>query len=208
MKNDPKYSRHTHSYLALRKAVGWIGILFPFVLMLGLFLFFKGELVQQSISHYYHTQMGDVFVGALCAIALFMFFYTGYDEWDDWAGNAAGFFALGVAWFPTTEMGPSNWIGKIHFTSATLLFLTLTIFSLWLFTKKGSNPTPQKLKRNTIYRICGLIMIACLIAIAIYMNFIQNDNSESSFVFWAETTALVAFGISWLTKGEVLYPDK
>jgi hypothetical protein len=137
-----------------------------------------------------------------------MFFYTGYDRWDDWAGNAAGFFALGVAWFPTTQMGPSNWIGKIHFTSAALLFITLTIFSLWLFTKKGSNPTSQKLKRNTIYRICGLIMIACLIAIAIYMNFIQNDNSESSFVFWAETTALVAFGISWLTKGEAIYPDK
>jgi hypothetical protein len=51
-------------------------------------------------------------------------------------------------------------------------------------------------------------MIICLIAIAIYMNFIQNDNSQSSFVFWAETIALVAFGVSWLTKGEAIYPDK
>ena len=91
---DPKdkYSRHTYSYLALRKAVGWIGILLPFALMLGVILIFKGEIIQESISHYYHTEMRNVLVGALCAVALFMFFYTGYDKWDDWAGNVAGFF--------------------------------------------------------------------------------------------------------------------
>lgn len=51
-------------------------------------------------------------------------------------------------------------------------------------------------------------MLACLIAIAIYKNSSYADNSECSFVFWAETVALVAFGISWLTKGETIYPDK
>jgi hypothetical protein len=40
------------------------------------------------------------------------------------------------------------------------------------------------------------------------MNFIHNDNQGSGFVFWAETIALVAFGVSWLTKGGTLYPDK
>jgi len=178
--------------------------------MFGVFLIFKGEIIQESISHYYYTGMRNVFVGALCAVALFMFFYSGYDKRDDWVGHIAGFFALVVAWFPTTEVGPSNWIGKIHFASATVFFLTLAVFSLFLFTKtkKGSDPTPQKLKRNKIYIICGVIMIACLIAIVIYKNFIQADNSESSFVFWAETVALVAFGVSWLTKGETIYPDK
>ena len=79
---DPKdkYSRHTYSYLALRKAVGWIGILLPFALMLGGFLIFKEEIIQESISHYYYTGMRDVFVGALCAVALFMFFYSGYNK--------------------------------------------------------------------------------------------------------------------------------
>lgn len=208
MELNDKYLRHTYSYLALRKAVGWIGILLPFILMLGVFLIFKGEIIQKSISHYYHTGMGDVLVGALCAVALFMFFYSGYDKWDDWTGNVAAIFAIGVAWFPTTEVGPSDLTGKIHFASATLFFLTLAIFSLFLFTRKGSDPTPQKLIRNMIYVICGLILIACLVAIVIYMNFIQNDNSESGFVFWAEAVALVAFGVSWLTKGGTLYPDK
>ncbi len=208
MRNELKYSRHTYSYLALRKAVGWIGILLPFTLMLGVFLIFEGEIIQESISHYYHTDMRNVFVGGLCAVALFMLFYSGYDKWDDWAANVAGFSAIGVAWFPTTEVGSSNLIGKIHFACAAFFFLTLTVFSLFLFTKKGSNPTPQKLTRNKIYVICGLIMIACLIAIVIYYNFIHDDNSESSFVFGAETVALIAFGVYWLTIGGTLHPDK
>jgi hypothetical protein len=205
-----KYSCHTYSYLALRKVVGLIGILLPFTLMLGLFLIFKGEIIQKSISYYYYTGMGDVFVGALCAVALFMFFYCGYDKWDDWIGNAAGLFALGVAWFPTTEVGLSNLIGKIHFACAALFFLTLAVFSLFLFTKthKHIKPTPQKLTRNKIYITCGIIMIACLIAIVIYLNFVQDDYTGFYFVFWAETVALIAFGVSWLTKGGTLYPDK
>ena len=174
------------------------------------FFIFKEEVIQESISHYYYTGMRDVFVGSLCAVALFMFFYSGYNKWDDWAGNVAGFFAIGVAWFPTTEVGSSILIGKINFACAAFFFLTLAVFSLLLFTKtkKESSPTPQKLTRNKIYIICGLIMIACLIAIAIYYNFIHDDNSESFFVFWSETVALIAFGLSWLTKGGTLYPDK
>jgi len=74
---EPNYthSGQTYSYLALRKAVGWIGILLPFVLMLGMVLLFKEEVVLRNISLYYHSGMRDVFVGAICAIALFVFFY-------------------------------------------------------------------------------------------------------------------------------------
>ena len=208
MSTEPNYSRHTYSYLALRKTVGLIGILLPFTLMLGVFLIFEEDTIQKSISHYYYTGMRNVFVGALCAVALFMFYYSGYDKWDNWAGHVAGLFAIGVAWLPTTEAGSSDLIGKFHFACAAIFFLTLTVFSLFLFTKKGSNPTPQKLTRNKIYVICGLIMAACLIAIVIYHNFIRVENSESPFVFWAETVALIAFGVSWLTKGGTLYPDK
>ena len=124
------------------------------------------------------------------------------------AGNIAGVFALGVAWFPTTEVGSTDLTGKIHLTFAILFFLTLAFYSLILFTKKGSDPTPQKLRRNIIYITCGLIMIACLIAMLVYFAFLKDSSSETSFVFWGETIALIAFGVSWLTKGGTLYPDK
>lgn len=51
-------------------------------------------------------------------------------------------------------------------------------------------------------------MIVCLVAIVIFFNFFLPDNPDSNFVFWAETVALIAFGVSWITKGGTLYPDK
>lgn len=210
MNNQDNNSELIYTYWTLRNAVGWIGMLLPFVLMLGVFFIFNENVIKDSISSYYYSGMRDVFVGALCGIALFMFFYYGYDEWDNWTANLAGIFALGVAWFPTTESGTSDLIGKIHFTFAALLFLTLAYFSLFLFTKseKGVPPSREKSIRNKIYIICGITILVCVISIPIYTLFIQTGNSVSPFVFWAETVALIAFGISWLTKGETLFPDK
>lgn len=197
-----------YSYLALRKTVGWIGILLPFVLMLGVLLIFEGEAILRNISLYYHTGMRDVFVGALCAIALFLFFYKGYDKWDNRAANIAGFFAIGIALFPTVETGPYNLSAKVHLICAVSFFLILSGFSLFLFTRKGADPSKQKLIRNKIYVICGSVMIACLAAILIFFIFFEADHPKSCLVFWAETIALFAFGVSWLTKGGGLYPDK
>jgi hypothetical protein len=208
MSTHDKYALHTYSYLALRKAVGWIGILLPFVLMFGLCVLFTHEAMPPSISDYYYTGMRNVFVGGLCAVALFMFFYCGYDHLDNWTGNIAGFFAICVAFFPTTESGTTDLIGWIHYGSAAIFFLSLSFFSLFLFTKSKKNvkPSPQKLARNKIYIICGVIMLACIIGIAV--KSMIGGSKQWTFVYWAETVALVAFGISWLTKGEALYPDK
>lgn len=207
MKSQKKHSGMTYSYLALRNAVGWIGIMLPFTLMLGVFLIFGGDFTLVTISQYYYSEMRDVLVGALCAIALFLFFYRGYNRLDDWLGNIAGFCALCVALFPTTESGPLDLSGTIHFISASIFFVILSVFSIFIFTRKGSSVTPQKLHRNIIYIICGSVMLTCLIAILIYFYF-SGNNQTSCFVFWAETIALVAFGISWLTKGGTIHPDK
>ena len=40
MDSNDQHQKLIHSYLALRKAVGWIGILLPFTLVAGLFFFF------------------------------------------------------------------------------------------------------------------------------------------------------------------------
>lgn len=205
MKSNDKYLRLTYSYLDLRKAVGWIGILLPFALMLGLFILFKTEETPTSISHYYYTSMRNLFVGALCAVALFMFFYCGYEKKDDWAGNVAGIFAIGVAWFPASA-GETDLAGIVHYACAALFFITLAVFSLFLFTKydKELGKTERKKRRNKVYIVCGIIIIICLIAIALFKQ-LKLPNST---VFWAETIALITFGISWLTKGGTLYPDK
>lgn len=196
----------TYSYLTLRRAVGWIGILLPFTLLFGNILIFRDDRIRGSISLYYFSGMRDVFVGGVCAIALFMFFYRGYDRRDRWTSNLVGFFAVCVALFHTTEHGPLDWSGKVHFFCASCFFVLLAYISLFLFTK-GSGYTKNKLARNRIYITCGIVMLACLIAIAVYFRLYDLDYTGSSFVFWTETLALLAFGISWLTKGGTILPD-
>jgi len=205
---ETDYSGQIYSYMALRKAVGWIGILLPFVLMLGVFLIFRGKFTLCTISMYYYTGMRDVFVGALCAIGLFLLFYRGYDRWDDILGNISGICAIIIALFPTSKTGQLDLTGKIHFIAAIIFFIVLSGFSLFQFTRKGSDPTRRKIIRNLIYVVCGITMLASLVAMGIFFILFQEEHPDSTFAFWTETLALVAFGISWLTKGGALYPDK
>ncbi len=208
------------SYLTLRKAVGILGISFPLVMVIGSVIGADCREIQSSISSYYHTDMRDIFVGIICAIALFLFAYKGYDYRDAMAGNLACIFALGVAFFPTSITEPlthcipatidTQILSSLHFVSAALFFLVLAYFSLVLFTKGSKEPSKRKLKRNMLYRICGYTMLGCLLLIALYFIFLERrytvlENCDP--VFWLETIALWAFGISWLTKGKSLLVD-
>lgn len=159
--------------------------------------------------------------GTLCAVSLFMFSYKGYGPKDYWAGKAASLFALGVAFFPCSNYYPlseckvlqlkgDDTINFIHFTSAALLFLTFAFFSLILFTKGSPHPTRRKVQRNVIYRICGVIIILCILLILLYSVIPSLHDTFKMYkpIFWLEFLALEAFGFSWLTKGEALLPDK
>ncbi|WP_152975512.1 hypothetical protein [Lacinutrix himadriensis] len=212
------------SYNLLRQLIGLLGIILPILLIVGAFYYGNCEIVQSSISDYYHTKMRNILVGVLCAVAFFMFTYKGYDIRDSIAGNLACVFALGVAFFPTGVDTLSEcaeqcivyepWIKAVHFTFAGLFFGVLIYFSLFLFTE---SKTPKaeleahKRKRNVIFKTCGYVMIACVAFIALYFFYLQEKFPELQYlnpVFWLESIALWAFGISWITKGELIFSDK
>ena len=208
------------SYLALRKAVGILGITFPVVLAAGSVIGLGCKEIQSSISSYYHTGMRDIFMGYICAIAFFMFAYKGYDRMDSIAGKLACLFALGVAFFPTsvtehlTYCIPSpvdtHFFNSIHFVSAGLFFLVLAYFSLCQFTQGEGKPTDRKRKRNILYRISGFTILGSLVLIAVYFWLLEKRCPALQLVdpvFWLETLALWAFGIAWLTKGRVILAD-
>lgn len=204
------------SYLVLRKAIGYLGIALPFVLAFGNMLLVGQPGIQRSISSYYHTPMGDVFVGILCAIGVFMISYKGYERKDARAGYLACIFAAGVAWFPTApDPDPTSQqelIGHVHLCFAALFFLTLSYFSLCLFTKTDkSTPTRRKLQRNTVYKICGYTMLtalALILVIAVVPDEMKSEILKWRPVFFLEAAAILAFGVSWLTKGEAILKDE
>jgi hypothetical protein len=114
--------------------------------------------------------------------------------------------------------------GIIHNVSAIGLFIMFVVFSGYLFLRKG--PTEHSLKtmldaipgylqvfrkddglsseedrEDRIHRICALIMAGILIVFATFKVFKIGMSQQA--VFWVETLAINAFGISWLTKSEM-----
>mgnify|MGYP001004221667 CR=1 FL=1 len=201
------------SYLGLRKAVGYIGTALPFVLAGGRVLE-RGVGVESTLSAYYYTGMRDVFVGSLWAIAVFLLSYRGHDRRDDLMGNLACVFGLGVALLPTapprSATAVERWISAGHFASSALFLLTLAYFSLVLFRRCAPDEerTARKRQRNTVYAACGYTMLASLAAIAVlYLVPAQWPVHRLRPVFWLESIAIVAFGLSWLTKGQAILKD-
>jgi len=198
MKNDYLYAQYTKSYFSQRHAVGLIGMALPFVLMLGNYLIFKGEIPLPTISQYYHSPMRDVFVGGLISIASFLFFYSGYGKEDRISGILAGSLALGVVFFPTSTSANSG-DGQFHSFFAISLFVVLAVISIFDFPRK--RPGTEKRITDTLQVICGLVILGCVAAVCLYKITRGFAKSEGYFVFIAESIALIAFGVSWFTEG-------
>jgi len=213
-------SHYIISFLTLRKFIGILGISLPVLLMLGTFIFGSCTQVQNSISHYYFTIMGDLYVGTLSAVAMFLISYKGYNKTDDVASSLAGIFALGSAYFATSNnpdiacsmrvLPDQMWREIVHYASSALFFITLAFISLFLFTKSEGGITDRKKIRNVVYRTCGIVMLAALILIVIYKSssWMQLNMAKYKPVFFLEWLALIAFGTSWLVKGKALLVDK
>lgn len=227
--NNERKQRQVVSYLMLRKSIGIIGVLFPIVLFIGNYILmevkagYSCDIVFDSISTYYHSSMRNIFVAVLCLISFFFFAYKGYDKHDARTGNIASVLAFLVAMCPTDvkccqdcciavpDINP--WVNLGHLFSAGALFIVLAYFCLFRFVKTDGEEqmTPEKKRRNSIYRACGVTMLVCIATIAVYkMGFGEpcSGFAELKPVFWLETVALWAFGVSWLVKGKVILGDK
>jgi hypothetical protein len=218
------------SYYKMRRAIGVLGISLPLILLTGSSLLGGCDEVQSSISTYYHTNMRDIFVGFNCAVALFLFAYRGHDWRDNLAGYLGCIFALGVAFLPCSVSSPdptciitvpvqNSMVGKLHNLSALLYFFILIVYSLLLFPKTHMDMIThekmfmgrQKRKRNVVYYICGILMTASLLLIIANMWFLDHlypALKDLNPIFWLESVVMLSFGISWLTKGQLFFPDE
>ncbi len=93
----------------LRQIVGWIGTLLPIVLLVGVAIS-STESRPDSMSGYYYTDMRNIFVGALCALGVFLGAYDGYDvRWIAGLPTSPSLCAIGVAFCPTKPHGLRGW---------------------------------------------------------------------------------------------------
>jgi len=203
----------SQSYLNQRRALGILGITLPFLVL------FFGKLGQNSpgwfysISATFYTNAAPVFIAIMGAVGLFLVTYDLYSTLDRVINKLSGLFALVVAFIPcgATKMErvgllyiPVKVSAVIHNISAAVFFLLLAFNILFLFTKSSGHPTPEKLKRNVIYRFCGIGILAFII-IQIITSIAKLDGP---YTLINEAGMLLCFGIAWLIKGETLFKDK
>lgn len=184
-----------------------------------------------SISIYYYERTGGYFVGSLCALAVFFLSYDFKPRAGRSADNVMSTFAsvmaIGVAFLPTSNAGSQATggalvVATIHLVCAAILFALLAIFSLYHFTKTtgevtaatpwrerlmrifrtapeyAARMTSNKRRRNHVYRVCGWIIVACIATVVV------SNVADLDLLFWCEAVAVIAFGVSWLVKGEFL----
>jgi uncharacterized membrane protein len=200
------------SYMTLRKAIGWMGFLLPPLLVFGSFIFDHTNEVKSSLSGYYWSHMRNILVGVLCIMGGFLLSYhgpKGIRSWDSLASKSAGLFAFCIAFIPTSQNGDNALSDNIHYIVSALFLAILSFMSLFLFTKSGEYITKQKIKRNRVFKVCGIIMLASICLIPLNEIKIVHDHIyKFKPTLICETIALISFGISWLVKGELIFKDK
>ena len=209
---------HIFTYRRLRRMIGILGLTLPVILvLLSLIPFFKTS-IQPSISHYYYTNLREIFTGTLCGVGLFLICYRGHNNpvpWknDNFLSNVAGVMAFGVAFFPTnveddminihTLIPVEEWVGWLHYACAAVLFLSFSALAINVFTI-GQNKDEQLpeswMNENNIYKFCGysILVFIVLVPVTAYLDLFDY----STLVL--EALSLFAFGTAWLIKGRAL----
>ncbi len=208
------------SYFRLRRGLGYCAIAFPVVL----WLWSGSGSLQTSISAYYHFAPGpcvapagagtarDVFVGVLCAIGTFLYFYRGYSRAENRALNLAGAAAAVIALFPMNWPTAAaamrcrvplpvagTWRGDVHYAAAAVFFLAIAYVAIF---RSGDTvkllPLPRQAYFTMTYRILGGLMSA--VPLTVFVSHLIWNDPESLYLLAIEVFGIWTFAAFWLVK--------
>jgi len=204
--NGPKFREIDH--LTIKLWVGTIALLLPWLLK------FTADCPLQSVSEsYWATDWSrNIFVGALIAIAALVSAYNGDRRLDMVMAKVASVAAVGAAIFPSDpdEIMWPRCHAALHYVAGGLLFLILTYFCIAFFRKARVKTSRESKRRKAVYLLCAAAIVgamAVLILDTVMVKVLHNDWLNCHFpvlFFYAESMALTAFGVSWLTASHVL----
>ena len=201
-----------NTYRKLRKVIGILGMSLPVLLVVlapllkswheGLPIHWE---LENSISAYYYTKAGGLFVGTLFAIGVLLLSYN-YRVVDTIMTTIACGLAITVALCPTPEFnGQVNLLGILHYVGASGLFFTFGYMALLRFTISDVDPSDVNWQnRRKLYRACGTVIFAML-AVALVLWVVERLTGtelvlpvvNNNWLFWVEVVMVEAFGLSW-----------
>ena len=202
--NAPSLQEHIRgTYRTLRLGIGGMGIALPVILGVGGALLDREPLRGSMSAYYYSGNLRDVFVGGLIAIGVALVLYKGFSRREDWALNAAGVLAAGVALVPTGAPGsPSGGSAALHGGLAVGFFACIAYVCLFRASDTLSLirdvREAKRLRRR--YRILGAALIGSPLLAASLALLLQEPGGGGSLIFFAEAVAVWVFGAYWLLK--------
>lgn len=216
-------SQDLDSFQTLRNAIGWLAFGLPWAVFFGFWIIFShhqfaclvpiGDKLPDSLSGYYYSPIRDVFVGAMCSAGVFLFFYRVPDDLERWLTNLAGLSAVLIALFPTTRpalpassCGPvipkgmqsaPSWSAMVHAVSLVVLMVAIaSVILLW------RSKEPEGRRSRKWYNACAISMfIAGALALIQECFFDKQIDNLAPWLFYAEVTAFLAFGVAWFVNG-------
>ena len=204
------------AYYRLRQALGALGLMLPPVLILG--TLFEGDPLPPALSDFIYTPFGGYFAGTMFAIGVFLITYVGYGGdtgllTDRRVSTVAGLGAIAVALFPNDTLDPCDpdliggvsISGLLHVVGAGVFLISTAVFCFVLFRRGALSPSRAKQYRNTLYTVCGLVIVGCILGLAVYFVLLDT-NARCALrplrpVLWLETLTVLVFGLAWLVKG-------
>ena len=211
----------------LRISVGAIGASLPVTLIIWNAIKGAGTIVPASMSGTYYTSARNLFVGALCALGVFLFGYRS-TTLQNWCTSFAGVCAVLVAFNPTAPTKPltePDWVNYLHHAAAMALIATLGLFcwviffathpqrvqhagspetgrlSTWL---AGIRATLQQSWKCRIYFSAGLlVLISGLLAVYTGVWSVGWSTGWPS-LYLFEGIAVFSFGVAWFTSASDL----
>ncbi len=208
------------SYLTLRQMIGAIGLLMPILVRLGGY-FFEHIATTDSISAYYYTGMRDVFVSTLVLVGILIACYRSTRTLDNVLGTVAGLAAIGIGLFPMSPVFAEEILRRYpgmdkdqcyvnrgflgyHFIFVACFFALCFVMVTFRFTAFTPPDAAREMRRrNLVYRICGVVMLLSFLVIGALAL-----RGKGGSIFWPETSAVIAFGVAWLVKGQAILKDK
>jgi hypothetical protein len=204
-----------------RVIVGILAIILPVLtLVYGL----VSHLLMPTISEYYYTGARDAFEGTLCVTGFFLVTYKGPYLREAVLTTLCGIAGLLVALFPCftavaiTPPLPAR-VGLLnlpvmmsntgHVTSAACFFILLGVncIAFCFDDPVGTNVPSGRMSGETtaarvVYLVCAALIFGSVIALAILSKWPASE--EGIWRWFCETVALVAFSVSWFTKGKAI----
>jgi hypothetical protein len=169
-----------------------------------------------TLSHYYFSEpqpgvIRTMFTGFLIIVGVILIAYRGFDGIDNWIHNAAGLFAIFVAFFPKKCDGDDlccyqGLLSPLHMPSAILVFVAAVAAVVY---GGGANLSErlekEGLRKPRLARIISIALMSLGIVLYVKKNALMTHfQGFRSAVLLAELTGFYGFAIHWLAMTYVI----